>query len=94
MALTPAQQAQLDELTKLASAADEDDFEVEIFSGDKGARIPHSQAKTWLFKEFGIGEAPTPPAGKPGEGGSAEGGEGEGAVTRAGRKIFGAPRGA
>lgn len=70
MALTPDEQATLDALTKKMSEPDADDFEVEIFSGDKGARLPLKAAANWLHKEFGIGEAPAAPAGaKPGDDG-------------------------
>jgi hypothetical protein len=54
MALTEQEQALLDELTRRASAPDESDFEIEIFSGDKGARIPLSHGKQWLADNFGI----------------------------------------
>ena len=57
----------------LAKADEEDDFEVEIFSGDKGARMPYSQAKDWLAKEFGIGATP---AGDQGGQGAPQGGQG------------------
>jgi hypothetical protein len=33
---------------------DNDDFEVEIFDGHKGARVPYSKAKPWLSTTFGI----------------------------------------
>lgn len=68
MALTPAQQKMLEDLTALAEAPDADDFEIEIFSGDKGARVPYSKAASWLHAEFGIGEAPKPAAGEEGQG--------------------------
>ncbi len=59
--LTAEQQKQLDDLTKLAEAPDEEDFEVEIFDGDKGARVPYSKGRSWLQKTFGIdlGEPPS-----------------------------------
>jgi hypothetical protein len=61
----------------LAKADEEDDFEVEIFSGDKGARLPYSQAKDWLAKEFGIGPAPAGGQGAPQGGqGAPQGGQG------------------
>jgi len=70
MALTADEQKLLDELTAKASQPDADsDYEIEIFSGDKGARIPFSQGRAWLFKEFGIGDPPAAPAGDAGDGG-------------------------
>lgn len=81
MALTADEQKLLDELTARAAEPNaDDDYEIEIFSGDKGARIPFSQGKGWLYKEFGIGDAPAPPAG----GADGDGDQGEGA--KPGRK--------
>lgn len=61
--LTDEQAKLLEELTELANSPD-DDFELEIGSGDKWARIPASQGKTWLAEHFGIGAEPPAPAGK------------------------------
>lgn len=88
MALTADEQKLLDELTAKASQQDADsDYEIEIFSGDKGARIPFSQGQAWLYKEFGIGEAPAPPAdggGDQGDGGGDQGaGKGKKTAIRA-----------
>ena len=59
MALTEQEQALLDDLTRRASEPGDDDFEIEIFAGDKGARIPLSHGRKWLADNFGIGaEAP------------------------------------
>lgn len=87
MGLKPEQQKMLEDLLKLQEEEDADDFEVEIFSGDKGARIPYKQAAKWLHQEFGIGDAPAPPAG-------AEGQEGEGAsrASALGRQVQGGAR--
>jgi hypothetical protein len=54
--LSPEDRARLEAL--LAGDDEDDDFEVEIFSGDRGARVPYSKAADWLFREFGIGPAP------------------------------------
>lgn len=75
----------LDELTARAAAPDEDnDFEIEVYdtSAGKGARIPFSKGKSWLFDTFGIGEAPEPAAPTPGSG--AEGGAPNGDAPPAG----------
>ena len=58
--LSPEQAKQLKELTDLANAPDDEDFEVEIFDGEKGARVPYSKGRSWLQKTFGIdlGEPP------------------------------------
>ena len=89
MALTPEQQKMLEELTALAQQPDADDFEVEIFSGDRGARVPYSKASAWLKKEFGIGDEAPAGDGKPGDGkgGDGKGGEGDGAKPTI-RKLF------
>lgn len=62
MALTPEQQAQLEELNKLANEPDEDeDFDIEIYDEHgRGARVPYRKGKDWLNKHFGVdlGEAP------------------------------------
>jgi len=98
MGLTPDEQKLLDELTARAAEPDAADFEVEIFSGDKGARIPLAHAKGWLYKEFGIGEPPTPPAGQGKEGDQGKDGDqgkGQGAGGAPVRSLFrgGAGRG-
>jgi len=66
--LTPEQQKALEELTNLANAPDDDeDFEIEIYDGTKGARVPYSRGKSWLKDTFGfdIGDAPTEPKKEP-----------------------------
>jgi hypothetical protein len=66
MALSDEEKAQLEALTKKANEPDpEDDFEMEIFDGAKGARLPYSKGKSWLEETFGINLTPAPPAGPP-----------------------------
>ncbi len=88
--LTAEQQKQLDDLTKLAEAPDEEDFEVEIFDGDKGARVPYSKGRSWLQKTFGI-DLGDPPAddggGADGDGGQADDSGQGGKVKRFGRTV-------
>lgn len=57
-----AMQAELD-----AAESGEADYEVEVRSGDKSARIPASQAKSWLKEHFGIGAEEAPPEGGDGK---------------------------
>jgi hypothetical protein len=57
--LTAEQQAKLDELTALAAADDDDDFEIEIFEGDRGARLPYRKGKSFLAKlGIDVGDPP------------------------------------
>lgn len=61
MALTPEQQQQLDELTALAKEPEpSEDFEMEIYDGPKGARIPYSKGRKYLQDNFGIDLDPDP----------------------------------
>ena len=69
--LTDAQQKQLDELTALASAPDEEEFDVQIWDGDKGAQVPYSKGRTWLQKTFGI-DLGDPPADDDADAGGAD----------------------
>jgi hypothetical protein len=79
MALTEDEQKLLDELTAKSKEPDaSNDYEIEIFSGDKGARIPFSHGAKWLRENFGIGDEPDPPAGDGGGQGDA-GSKGQGA---------------
>ncbi len=56
MALSADEQKLLDELTARAAEPDPDsDFEIEIFNGERGARIPFSKGAQWLADNFGIG---------------------------------------
>ena len=53
--LTPEQQKQLDELSALASAPDDDDdYEIEIVNGDRRARVPYRKGRSYLQEHFGI----------------------------------------
>jgi hypothetical protein len=63
MALSKDEQAALDALTKKAAEPDEEDFHVEIWDeSGAGAKLPFSQARTYLAR-FGIGiETPAEPA--------------------------------
>lgn len=68
--LTPDQAKQLADLQAQQDAPDEDDFDIEIWEGDKGARVPYSKGRSWLSKTFNldIGDPPAaddPAAGKP-----------------------------
>lgn len=74
MALSDDEKRLLEELTAKANEPDADDFEIEVYDtqAGKGARIPFSQGKSWLFSTFGIGEAPaSAPSGDGGENGAA-----------------------
>jgi hypothetical protein len=87
MALSADEQKLLDELTAKASAPDaDDDWELEIFDGARGARLPISKAAGWLHQNFGIGDAPAPAAPAAGDGGQGDGGQGDGQA--AGRKSY------
>jgi hypothetical protein len=55
VALSKEEQAQLDALTQKASEPDTDnDFEIEIGSGDKYARVPYHKGRSYLQEHFGI----------------------------------------
>lgn len=63
MALTSEEKSLLDELTRKSQEPDADEeFEFEIYDTKtgRGARIPFSKGKNWLFDNFGIGEASAP----------------------------------
>ncbi|HEY2089900.1 MAG TPA: hypothetical protein VGH54_28250 [Mycobacterium sp.] len=76
MALTEDEQKLLDELTTKSKEPDPaNDREIEIFDGEKGARIPFSHGAKWLRDNFGIGDEPDPPAGA---GAGDGGGQGDG----------------
>jgi hypothetical protein len=88
MALSADEQALLDELTRKASEPDADgDYEIEIFSGDKGARIPFSKGQKWLLDNFGIGEPPAAAAAAGDAGGQGDGaGRAQGGKGKPGRQ--------
>lgn len=74
-------QAQIDALTAdLQAAGDEDDdFEIEIFSDGKGARLPFSKGKSWLEANLGLDFGPAaPPAGDGGTDPNGQNGNGTG----------------
>lgn len=87
MGLSAEEKKLLEELTAKAKEPDAEDFEIEIWDGGKGARVPFSQGSKWLFENLGIGEQPAPP---PGDGGAGDGGQGEGGQggEGAGRTYF------
>jgi hypothetical protein len=86
--LTAEQQKQLDDLTALAAAEDDSDFEIEIGSGDNFARVPYSKGRSWLQKTFGIDLDPEPePEPEPVKGSKAKDGDDKGGVVRFGRRV-------
>lgn len=91
MALSADEKKLMEELLAKSKEPDADDFEIEIFDGSKGARIPFSQGSKWLFETFGIGEGPPPPPAGDG-GGQGDGGQGAGATGP--RSYFGKKQGA
>lgn len=90
--LTDDEQSLLDELTAKASAPDAEDWELEIFDGAKGARLPISKGGKWLYDNFGIGDPPAAPSapnsGTGGDGGQ-DGGQGESPNAPERRSYFG-----
>lgn len=61
MGLSDEEKATLAALQKKAEEPDPDeDFEIEIYDGPKGARVPYSKGRSWLRDTFGIdiGDAP------------------------------------
>jgi hypothetical protein len=69
MALSKEEQDQLDALTAKANEPDpQEDFEMEIYDGPKGARVPYSKGRSWLQTHFGIDLDPDP-ATESGDGG-------------------------
>jgi hypothetical protein len=87
--LTPEQARQLKELQDQADAPDEDDFDVEIWDGDKGARVPYSKGRSWLEKTFKFDLGDPPAAGDPAEGkpGGKDDPPDDGSVRRFGRRV-------
>jgi hypothetical protein len=73
----------------------DEEFEIEVYdtTAGKGARIPFSKGKNWLFDTFGIGDAPAAAGGEGGTGGDAPaagaGGEGVGKGAGGGTGYFG-----
>jgi hypothetical protein len=89
--LTPEQAQQLKDLQAQADAPDDEDFDVEIWDGDKGARVPYSKGRSWLGKTFGF-DLGDPPAidegteGKPAKAAKDEPPD-DGSVRRFGRRV-------
>lgn len=73
MGLSADEKKLLEELTLRSQQPDAEDFEIEIFDGSRGARIPFSQGSKWLHEVFGIGDAPAPPAADEGDGDDGKG---------------------
>lgn len=77
MALTADEKAALEELQRKAAEPDADEnYEVELYdtAAGKGVRVPFSQAKKFLYENFGIGE---PPAAPETDDGGGQGGAGQ-----------------
>lgn len=66
--LTADEAKALKDLQAKADAPDEDDFEVEIFDGERGTRVPYSKARSWLQTHFSI-DLDEDPEKETGEGG-------------------------
>jgi hypothetical protein len=81
VALSKEEKDQLDALTAKANEPDEDDdFEIEIYDGPKGARIPYRKGRGWL-QQFGIDLDPNPESeagSDDGKGAAKEGASGKG----------------
>lgn len=88
--LTPEQAKQLADLQAQADAPDDEDFDVEIWEGDKGARVPYSKGRGWLSKTFGFELGDPPAADEPGAGDAPAGKDAppdDGSVRRFGRRV-------
>src|SRR5277367_4273468 len=73
MALSDEEKAQLAALIEKDKAPDPDsDFEIEIYDGPKGARLPYSRGRKYLQDHFGIDLDPEP-ADDSGQGGEDKG---------------------
>lgn len=73
MGLSKEEKDQLERLTAKANEPDEEDFEIEIGSGDKYARVPYSRGRSYLQQHFGIDLDPEADSGN----GESTAGEGE-----------------
>jgi hypothetical protein len=61
MALSAEEKAQLDALMAKDKEPDpDDDFEIEIYDGSKGARLPYRRGRSYLQEHFGIDLDPDP----------------------------------
>jgi hypothetical protein len=87
MALSDEEKATLEALTKKANEPDtSDDFEIEIYDGQRGARVPYSKGRGYLQTHFGIDLDPTPESDE-GDSGDGKGKKAPGAGTpKAGSK--------
>ena len=84
--LTDEEAKALKDLIAKQDAPDEDDFDIEIFDGDKGARVPYSKGRSWLAQTFGIDVGDAPDAADD-EGGADESGKEPVKKTAFGRTI-------
>jgi hypothetical protein len=87
--LTPEQAQQLADLQAQADAPDDEDFDVEIWEGDKGARVPYSKGRGWLSKTFGIdlGDPPAADSADTDKPAGKDAPPDDGKVTRFGRRV-------
>lgn len=93
--LTDDEKKLLADLKEREAAPDvDDDFEIEVYDTAKqrGARIPFSQGKKWLYESFGIGETPAPAEGAETGAAGAGGGEGGGGEGPKAGSFFGRPK--
>jgi hypothetical protein len=77
MALSDDEKKLLAELTEKSKEQDPDEaFEIEVYDtgNGRGARLPFSHGKKWLWENFGIGTDPNPEGGNDaGSGSDSEG---------------------
>lgn len=76
--LTDEEAKLLKDLTDKANEEDPDEkFEIEIYdtSQGKGARVPYSHGKKWLFDTFGLGTNPDPATDEDGKDGKKDEGK-------------------
>jgi hypothetical protein len=77
----------LDKLLKKQDEPDDDDFEVELWNGDKGAKLPFSKARKFLSDAFGVDLGEPPDAGEAEGDGKDKTADDDGKVTRFGRRV-------
>lgn len=90
--LSKEERAELEQRLRDDDAEGDDDYEVEIGTGDNYTRVPYSKAKSWLQKTFGIDLDEQPQDDTPEDKGKGKGGgkdsSGPGEVRRfAGRRV-------
>jgi hypothetical protein len=73
--LSKDEQKLLEQLEARRDAPDEPDVDVEIWEGDKGARMPLSKAAGWLGKTLGINLGPDDDDGQDGDDGDGQDGD-------------------